>query len=952
MDPELWELLEEGDSEDEIAAIVRLGQPSIVPDGVRVIAQFGDIATIRMKRGDTQEVRAEEGVTSLKAPEPRGFGLAPDLEFDPIESAPGPSETKPWIYERRPPSLPETGRGVVIGVVDWGFDFAHPDFRLDDGRTRILALWDQRLPPSTRSPQSYGYGIVYTAEDINRALAAEDPYAALGYHPADADTGRGTHATHVASIAAGNGRGCGLTGVAPEADLVFVHLSTWDRAELARLGDSVTLLEAVHFIVRMADKRPWVINLSMGRHGEQHDGTTPCEQGLDAALRAAPGGCIVQSCGNYFQRRIHASGQLRPSEKLTLVWEIEDADITPNQLEAWYAGRDIFDVGIRSPDGSVSAHAALGERVSLTSGGRDIGTLYHRAYEPNALDNHIEVILHTGGPTGPWELTLMGKDVIDGRFHCWIERDSACPNCQSRFRPEDAVPSSTTGTICNGFRTIAVGAYNPHSAERQLTSFSSSGKTRDGRVKPDVIAPGESILAARSAPREPRAEMPPWTLMSGTSMAAPHVAGAVACMFEAAKRPLRIEETHNLLLANTERVMGPEEILDRVGSGYLDIARAVEAARRVGSVASPLQPFVQRRNGEVAMNRENDISSTGTWDQEFLQDIGESNKLDDPKVASFEKIGFAEQELHNDDRELVDEIRDHHFFEEGTGKKAYSNSEHEFQSELVRFADKVISAGKVHSPAGLLSELLSKAGVMAPARPLGAEHINPISPASLFDAFTSDKLPRMREYFPQLFEVVALPGSRIDNDLLPGDLLIRRALGEGNLAHPPELWGYEELLSKGLIPEIIGPGKYVQVVEVGGFPHTRARPFARRLLDSRGHAPPNTVVLRPRYSNLGALTDPRPTNPRLRSSCCSATDRRRNPNAPRRQLTRSKNRSPSTMLRARWTVCVAASCRPTVHRMPMVLHGASRRAHCCRSTIGTARVPIQRSMDSVCRSWC
>jgi len=367
MDPELWELLE-GDSEDEIAAIVRLGQASVVPKGVRLVAQFGDIGTIRMKRGDIQEVRAQESVTSLKAPEPSGFGLAPDLELDRIEPAEGLSDAERWIYERRPPSLPETGRGVVCGVVDWGFDFAHLDFRQEDGRTRILALWDQRQPPSPRSPQPYGYGIVYTAEDINHALAAEDPYAALGYHPADADIGGRTHGTHVASIAAGNGRGCGLTGVAPGADLVFVHLSTWDRTELAKLGDCVTLLEAVHFIVRTADKRPWVINLSMGRHGEHHDGLTPAEQGLDAALRSAPGGCIVLSCGNYFHRRIHASGQLRPAEKRTLVWEIEDADIPPNKLEVWYEGRDVFDVEIRSPDGSISARAALGERASLNRG--------------------------------------------------------------------------------------------------------------------------------------------------------------------------------------------------------------------------------------------------------------------------------------------------------------------------------------------------------------------------------------------------------------------------------------------------------------------------------------------------------------------------------------------------------------------------------------------------------
>jgi hypothetical protein len=390
---------------------------------------------------------------------------------------------------------------------------------------------------------------------------------------------------------------------------MFVHLSAWGRNELEKLGDSVTLLESAHFIARTADKRPWVINLSMGRHGEQHDDSLPVVQGLDALLRSAPGGCIVQSCGNYFDRGIHASGQLHPAEERILVWETKEGDVTPNELEVWYSGRDVFDVEIRSPDGSISARAALGEHASLTADGRKIGTLYHRAYEPNTLDNHIEIIVYAGGPAGSWELILVGKDVTDGRFHCWIERDAVCPPCQSRFRPEDAVSSFTTGTICNGRRTIAVGAYNPHSPGRELARFSSSGPSRDGRLIPSCIAPGVSIAGARSAPRDQRADAPLRTKMSGTSFAAPHVTGTVALMFEAAKRPLRIEETHNLLLANTEHVTGSEEILNRVGSGYLDIAKAVEAARNIASGGPLFRPYLPGKMGEAAMNDENGISS-------------------------------------------------------------------------------------------------------------------------------------------------------------------------------------------------------------------------------------------------------------------------------------------------------------------------------------------------------
>jgi subtilisin family serine protease/peptidoglycan hydrolase-like protein with peptidoglycan-binding domain/3',5'-cyclic AMP phosphodiesterase CpdA len=594
MEPELWELLDSGEGDDEVATILRLGQAGQAPPGVRVVAQFGEIVTARLPRSAISSVRESAECASMKAP---GAPFGPDLEMVFDESGELSEVAEPDVPndERRPTGLEATGRGVAVGVVDWGFDFAHPDFRNRDGSTRILALWDQRGPARADSPQPFGYGRVHDRTAINRALETDDPYAALGYHPADADTGCGSHGTHVASIAAGNGGGGGPLGIAPEADLIFVHLATWGDKH-SKLGDSVTLLEAIDFIARTAGDQPWSINLSMGRHGEQHDGTTPLEQGLDAALRTAPGRAICQSTGNYFNRRIHASGQLRPGERETLIWEVAGADVTPNELEIWYSRRDTLAVEVRSPVGGVS-RAALGEQHLIKESGREVGRLYHRAREPNTLDNQINIFLDKTAPPGEWEVILVGQDVLDGRFHAWIERDAACRRCQSTFKNDD--PRSTTGTICNGLRTLAVGAYNPHEPEQPLAPFSSAGPTRDGRVKPDLCAPGVAILAARSAPRRKTDDTPLLTRMSGTSMAAPHITGTVALMFEVAPRPLRIEETHNLLLTNACKV--PSENAVRVGSGYLDLSAAVEAAQSIGglresALPSPNSPQLKEEN--------------------------------------------------------------------------------------------------------------------------------------------------------------------------------------------------------------------------------------------------------------------------------------------------------------------------------------------------------------------
>ena len=202
MGPDLWELYEYGEADDEVAAIIRLAHFGAVPAGVRVIAQFEEIITVRLQRGDIPKISGAPETWGMTAGDTY-FGA--DLELDAVDAETLPARGAVETDHRRPEDLAMTGRGIVIGVVDWGFDFRHPDFRRADGSTRILALWDQRGGKQTNSPQPYGYGVVHTREAINKALGEKDPYAALRYHPADADTGIGCHGTHVASIAAGTG---------------------------------------------------------------------------------------------------------------------------------------------------------------------------------------------------------------------------------------------------------------------------------------------------------------------------------------------------------------------------------------------------------------------------------------------------------------------------------------------------------------------------------------------------------------------------------------------------------------------------------------------------------------------------------------------------------------------------------------------------------------------------
>ncbi|TYB51329.1 S8 family serine peptidase [Nonomuraea sp. PA05] len=538
MDPALRELLRDAPADRMVEAIIRFRRPGVELPSVRLVARFGSVATCRLPLSAVREVWAHPDVISLKAPRP----ISPEI------AVPAPPSSRPfgqWT-EPRPPAQTE----VVVGVVDAGADFDHPNFKHADGTTRLLALWDQRHRPGS-APQPYGYGVVHTREDIDRALRTSHPYRTLGYHPADADRGGGAHGTHVMDIAAGNGT-VGPAGMAPEASLVFVHLSNRGTGGLANLGDSVRLLEAVDFIVRTAGERPWVINLSLGCHGGPHDGRTPTELALDELLAAAPGRFLAQSCGNYYRARTHASGFLLPGRQRVLRFVTDPADTTVNEVEIWYSGADELTVRIDHPRIPAGPVVPLGGSADIVAGGRVAGRVYHRAHDPNNGDHHIDAFLYPWAPDGEWRVTLESRRVTGGRFHAWIERDEACPRCQARFLPSDADPASTIGTIANGRVPLVVGAYDAHSPGRPPGPTSSAGPTRDHRAKPDLAAPGVAVLAARSAPRGSARSPGLLTRKTGTSMAAPHVTGAVALCLQYGGHRLTAAGIRRLVLSSAD----------------------------------------------------------------------------------------------------------------------------------------------------------------------------------------------------------------------------------------------------------------------------------------------------------------------------------------------------------------------------------------------------------------
>lgn len=477
------------------------------------------------------------------------------------------------------------GRGVVVGIVDIGCDFAHQNFRTTSGRTRIRRLWDQH--GDTNSPPGFNYGTLYTSTAINAALQAANPYQALGYGP---DPFEAAHGTHVMDIAAGNGRGSGVPGVAPGAELIFVEIASsdipWQGSEVVgkNFGDSVQLLEALAFIFQAAGAKPCVVNVSLGTNGGPHDGSTLVEQGIDRLLEQTPDRAVVIAASNSYADGIHAEGTVPKGGRHDLPWVVGEGDITQNELELWYPGEGRLSVEILQPDGTSLGKVGPNESGTVSSDGEVVLFVANRLHDPNNGDNMIGVFLNTKAPTGRWTLRLKDEAGRSTPFHAWVERDDAG---QSSFPPPHD-GTHTIGSISCGRHTLVVGSYDAHKPALPLSWFSSAGPTRDGRPKPEVSAPGHDVVAARSRSKTGT------TRMSGTSMAAPAVTGAVALLLaeaKARKKSLDVGQIRQAVIETARR--NPPQgggWHDRYGNGRVSAKGLVAAAMSATPIAAAPEP--------------------------------------------------------------------------------------------------------------------------------------------------------------------------------------------------------------------------------------------------------------------------------------------------------------------------------------------------------------------------
>lgn len=398
-----------------------------------------------------------------------------------------------------PPNYEVSGKGVLVGFIDSGIDYAHPAFMNTEGTTRIEYIYDL----------STG-GNIYNKQMINEAIKAPDPFSIV---PSSDNTG---HGTHVAGIAcAGGNINPMYRGAAPNASIAMVKAGRG----VAILSSQI--MQGIRFLLDKSKElnMPLVINISLSTNDGAHNGSSLLEQYIRTVSNLERVSIVI-AAGNEGDAGHHVGRQLAKTQREIFNIASDERSIVMNLYESVLPN---ISITIINPTGQSSGNIVIQQGYIQGAIGRDRYDIYASGAKPFELNSEIKIILSSRNEfllQGVWTLEINVLNEYLGTYSIWLPVLEGLNPGTKFLEPNQFNTLGIPATVDN---IIAVGSYNYRT--NNISSFSGRGeRIWQIAVRPDLVAPGEDI--AGPVPNGG------YDNKTGTSMAAPQVSGICALMME------------------------------------------------------------------------------------------------------------------------------------------------------------------------------------------------------------------------------------------------------------------------------------------------------------------------------------------------------------------------------------------------------------------------------------
>lgn len=539
-----------------ICAFIRVdgdGEEVFKANGCRPLAKFGDIYIADIPLASLPALAASQAVQRIEA------GERCAVHIDTTVFVTGAGKVHAGT------SLPQayTGKGVVMGVQDIGFDLTHPNFYNSDcTEYRIKRFWDQLSSDASDAGLYVGADYRNCADILNYAHSRDGLVQ--------------THGTHTLGIAAGSGFDTVFRGVAYESDICIVSNAVTedtvfiDEEDIYKYTSATDALGFKYIFDYAAEVgKPCVISFSEGSHQDFSGEDMLYYETLEQMV--GPGRIIVASAGNEGDRKTYlhkpagqeSAGTFFGYSDRQVYFKLRSADVFNLCLTLYGSGGLTYPVNIKSAD-VLTAENGRAE-LSFNFNGADVK--FNISGYPSCYDSNVmayEVLAESSVPFGyalPLSAEITGNDADVELFYGAgaLTTNALRPDlCAGESSHSIYSPGSAPAVICVGATSYRPGMVNINGVwcgagigrDGVRGYYSSVGPTVDGRIKPEVMAPGTNVVSsfshffmengATDYNRERQVATSwfnstayPWNMESGTSMSTPVVGGIIALWLEA-----------------------------------------------------------------------------------------------------------------------------------------------------------------------------------------------------------------------------------------------------------------------------------------------------------------------------------------------------------------------------------------------------------------------------------